>query len=457
MTGSTFQAIKLLTLLKSIMLALLCLNSASHAAAAGDKPNIVLIMADDIGFECYSGYGSPFYSTPNIDRLAETGAKFTQAYAQPLCTPSRVKIMTGRFNFRNYTEFGRLDLSQPTFAKMVKANGYATCIAGKWQLSAGDLNGPFKAGFDEYCLWHFGARNENRNATIKELRSKGSRYKSPTLFRNGELVEGTEGKYGPDLVTDHIIDFIERKKESPFLVYYPMILVHNPFVATPDSPSWNSRNKQDAGRKARDHFRDMVAYMDKTIGRIVTKLDELGLRENTLIMITGDNGTNKSITSPFPGRGQIKGGKGMTTDAGTRVAFVANWPGHIQPGTVIDSPIDFAGVLPTIAEVTGSNIPVGTDGQSFLPLLRGDSSKARDWIFVSYSRNGLKSAPFKCFVRDRRWKLYADGSLYDVPNDWLEQSRMEGAQADRVRKRLQPLLDEILKDAPKAHIQFDAG
>lgn len=136
---------------------------------------------------------------------------------------------------------------------------------------------------------------------------------------------------------------------------------------------------------------------------------------------------------------------------------VANWPGQIKPGTVIDSPIDFSCVLPTIGAATGSTIPAGTDGQSFLPLLRGDSGDARDWIFVSYSRNGLRNAPFKCFIRDRRWKLYADGSLYDVPNDWLEQSPVIGPQADTVRKRLQPLLDRILKDAPKTHIQFNIG
>ncbi|MEK6236489.1 MAG: sulfatase-like hydrolase/transferase, partial [Planctomycetales bacterium] len=187
---------------------------------AGRPPNVIVIMADDVGFECYSSYGSKYYSTPNIDKLAATGARFSQAYSQPICTPSRVKIMTGRYNFRNYTKFGELDLSQPTFAKMVKSAGYATAVAGKWQLSPGNLKGPHQAGFDEYCLWHFDAGN------------KGSRYKSPKLFRNAELVPKTDGEYGPRVVTDFICDFIERKKDKPFLVYYPMILVHNPFDPT---------------------------------------------------------------------------------------------------------------------------------------------------------------------------------------------------------------------------------
>lgn len=436
---------------RSLFLLSVLFAAAPLAAHADKKTNVIVIMADDIGFECYSGYGSKFYSTPNIDKLAATGAKFTQAYSQPICTPSRVKIMTGRYNFRNYTQFGSLDLSQPTFAKMVKANGYATCIAGKWQLSPENLKGPYQAGFDEYCLWHFQAIRKDKSAVPKIFHHKGSRFKSPRIFRNGKLIPETEGKYGPDIVTDHILDFIKRKKDSPFLVYYPMILVHNPFVPTPDSPDWE---KTDRKRGGREHFRDMVAYMDKTIGRIVAGLDKLGLREKTLLIVTGDNGTNKSITSPFPGRGEIQGGKGSMTDAGNRVAFVANWPGQIRPGTIVNSPVDFGDVLPTVGEVTGSRIPSGSDGQSFLPLLRGDTVGARGWIFMSYSRGGPKSAPFQCFVRDARWKLYADGSLYDVPNDWLEQSPVTGAKGKQPRKRLQSILDRILKDAPRESIQF---
>ncbi len=431
---------------------LLLLTSVIFCRAA-DKPNVIVIMADDIGFECYSGYGSEFYSTPNIDKLAATGAKFTQAYSQPLCTPSRVKIMTGRYNIRNYTSFGRLDLTQPTFGKMVKENGYATCIAGKWQLSPADLDGPYKAGFDEYCLWHFMARGGEPKELVEKFKSKGSRFKSPKLFRNSELLPDTGGKYGPDLVTDHILDFIDRKKDEPFFVYYPMILVHNPFDPTPDSPDWD---KTDESRGERTHYREMVNYMDKTIGRIVEQLDALGLREETLILVTGDNGTLKTITSPFPGRGEIQGGKGMMTDAGTRVAFVANWTGQIESGTVIDSPIDFADVLPTVGDVTGSRIPDGTDGRSFLPLLRGNESEGHDWIFVSYSHDGHEEEPFRCFVRDERWKLYADGGLYDVPNDWLEQSPATGKKADQARKRLAPILQNVLKDVPRERIQYGA-
>lgn len=423
---------------------------ATSLADAADKPNVIVIMADDIGFECYSGYGSEYYSTPNIDRLADTGAKFTHAYSQPLCTPSRVKIMTGRYNFRNYTTFGELDLTQPTFATTVKTAGYATAIAGKWQLSTANLQGPLDVGFDEYLVWHFGGGKDGRDQRPPIFKYKGSRYKSPRLFRNAVEVPDTDGRYGPEMATEFICDFIERKKEDPFFVYYPMFLVHSPFDPTPDSVDWDKKDKK---RPTIDHFREMVHYMDKTIGRIVKALDDTGLRENTLLIVTGDNGTSRSITSPFPGRGEIHGGKGSMTDAGTRVAFVANWPGQIEPGTVIDSPIDFADVLPTIADVTGSQLPDGIDGTSFLPLLKGDNSKARGWIFMSYSKNGLKYQPYQCFVRDREWKLYADGSLYHVPHDWDEKSPVTGPTGEAARKQLEPILEKILKQAPPEHIR----
>ncbi len=406
-------------------------------------------MADDIGFECYSGYGSEYYSTPRIDQLASTGAQFTQAYSQPICTPSRVKIMTGKYNFRNYTRFRNLDLSQPTFAKMVKVNGYATAIAGKWQLSEENLDGPYQAGFDEYLLWHFtrGNGNDSENPLFQ---NKGSRYKSPRLFLNTNLVEYTGGKYGPDLVVDYIVDYIERKKDDPFLLYFPMILVHNPFDPTPLSPDWESADER---RSQRERFKEMVNYMDRVIGRIVDKLDETGLREETLIIVTGDNGTNKAIDSPFPHRGAIQGGKGMMTDAGTRVAFVANWKGQIKPGSIIDKPICFADVLPTIADVTNSQLPKGIDGRSLMPLLRGETESARDWIFMSYSHSGIEQSPFRCFVRDQRWKLYATGELYDVPNDWLEERPATGLDAHAARQRLQPILDRITSQAPNGYIK----
>ena len=402
-----------------------------HLLSAEDKPNVVLIMADDIGYECYGAYGSEFYSTPNVDKLAREGARFDHAYSAPLCTPSRVKIMTGRYGLRNYTQFYNMDLSQPTFAKMVKNNGYKTVIAGKWQLSPENFQGPFEAGFDEYMLWNF--------------QDKAPRYRAPTLYKNGERVEVSEDDYGPELVSDFICDFIERNKDEPFVAYYPMIHVHSPFDPTPDSPDWNKNLR----RRNIERFRDMVEHMDRMIGKLVSKLEETGLRDKTLIMVTGDNGTGQAIISPLPQRGYVYGGKGYPTDAGTHVAFVANWPGVIPPETVVDSPIDFSDVLPTIADVTQSKVPENTDGTSFLDLMKGDESNARGWAFQS---SGSSKRGFHCWVRTQDWKLYSDGRLFNVGKDVMEEEPVTGPEVESTRKELQGIMDDIVMQFPDRKI-----
>ncbi len=432
----------------------------SLSLSAQEKPNIIVILADDIGFECFSAYGSEFYQTPHIDALAAGGARFTQAYSQPICTPSRVKILSGKYNFRNHEGFATYPFEDKTFAQVARQSGYSTAIAGKWQLSAGDLTGPDRAGFDEYSLWHFaehilrGADGGIPERLPEPFTNKGSRYKSPRLFENGTLLTDTDGKYGPDIVTDFLCDFIERKKNEPFLIYYPMMLVHAPFEPTPDSPDWA---KKDPGRGSGEHYRDMVHYMDRMVEKITAKLEEQNLRENTLILFTGDNGTPRQITSPFPGRGEIRGGKGLMIDDGNRVPFIANWPETIKPDSVIHSLIGFADFWPTIAELTGSKRSPITDGQSFLPLLKGITANARPWLFQSYSVHGPSSAPFRCFTRDADWKLYSDGSLYNVPNDWLEAHPVTGPEGEKHRKRLQKALDQVLKDVPKELIDWETS
>ncbi|HRI86895.1 MAG TPA: sulfatase-like hydrolase/transferase, partial [Candidatus Hydrogenedentes bacterium] len=173
--------------LKSATLAAAAMSSGLGVRAAeARKPNIVLIMADDIGYECYGAYGSKTYSTPNIDKLAQSGALFTHAYSQPLCTPSRVQLMTGKHNFRNYIRFGKFDEKEPNFATMLRDAGYRTSVAGKWQLTPGKLDGPHQAGFDEYLLWHF--QELSGDDFGPEFEDKGSRYKSPQLYRDGKRV-----------------------------------------------------------------------------------------------------------------------------------------------------------------------------------------------------------------------------------------------------------------------------
>lgn len=401
------------------------------------KPNVILIMADDIGYECFGCYGSASYKTPFLDALAEAGMRFEHCYSQPLCTPSRVKIMTGQYNFRNYTNFGVLDPKQITFGHLLRGCGYPTCVVGKWQLygsvnQSADVRGkgslPEQAGFDEHCLW--------------QVKGRGSRYKNPVVVENGENLEGLEDRYGPDIYTDYAVDFIERHKAKPFFLYFPMALVHNPFVPTPDSEGWE-KEKQDSDNR---YFTDMVTYMDKIVGRIIRKIDELGLRENTLVLFTGDNGTNKNIKSKMSDGQVIQGDKGNTTDAGTRVPLIANWPGVIPPGKVCGDLVDFSDFVPTFADLTGASIPDGMilDGQSFLPQLQGKKGKPREWIFCHYDPKWLGRKEAVRFVRDKRWKLYDNGDLFDVSADTLERNpNPAGQEAVSARKRLQAAFDSI--------------
>lgn len=402
--------------------------------ATNEKPNIILIMADDLGYECLGCYGSVSYKTPILDRLARTGMRFDHCYSQPLCTPSRVQIMTGRYNFRNYKMFGYFDIEEITFAHVLKEAGYGTCIAGKWQLSHG-IEGPFHAGFDEYALWQI-------HRKIAGEFVLGPRYADPKLYVNGKIMDKTEGKYGPDICCDFILDFIERKKSMPFLVYYPMILTHNPFVPTPDSPEW-AENRNEKNNK---YFADMVSYMDKIVGRIVDKLDELGLRDNTLLLFTGDNGTHWNIRSRV-GDQWIQGGKSLMTDAGTHVPLIANWPGTIAESSVCDDLVDFSDFMPSIAEMANSPLPqnVVIDGNSFYPQLHGEKGTPREWVFMHYWDRGRDKCKTRRCTRNKRWKLYDDGSFYDVINDPLEENSISDdkvvGEIAAVKEKLQRVLD----------------
>ena len=403
---------------------------------AQGKPNIVLIMADDLGHECIGAHGGTSYKTPVLDRLAAEGARFEHAYAQPLCTPTRAKLMTGIYNVRNYVKFGLLDPAQTTFAHLLKQAGYATCIVGKWQLGGG-FEGPGHFGFDEYCLW--------------QLNRRPSRYSNCGLEVNGKQVDYTNGEYGPDVVSDYACEFMQRNKDKRFLVYYPMILTHCPFEPTPDSADWDPAGKGAKGYKGDPkYFGDMVAYMDKMVGKLVRKLEELGLRENTLVLFTGDNGTDQPVVSRMGDR-QVKGGKGSMSDAGTRVPLIASWPGTAARGKVCDDLVDFSDFLPTLCQCAGVAVPekLAIDGRSFLPQVRGEKGTPREWIYCWYSREG-NPAVAKEFARNHRYKLYRTGKLIDVRNDVLEASPLTEADLDaearKARAMLQGVLDKY-KDA----------
>ncbi len=401
------------------------------------RPNVILIMADDLGFEGLSCNGGTSYDTPHLDELARSGIRFTDCHSQPLCTPSRVQLMTGKYNFRNYTEFGTLDPGEVTFGHLMQNAGYATCVAGKWQLS-GRVEGanyhgvgtlPGLAGFDEHCLW--------------QVEHLGSRYWNPLITRNGELFEGPEDAYGPDLCCTFLNDFIRRNAGRPFFAYYPMILTHDPFSPTPNSEVESGR----AGVRGREFFGDMVAYMDSIVGRIVRNLEELGLRENTLLIFTTDNGTHRNITSRM-GEERVTGGKGRTLATATHVPLIASQPGVIPRNEICNDLIDFTDFLPTIIEATGTDIESASilDGQSFLPQLQGRRGDPREWIFCHYDPRWGQWQPDR-FVMDREWKLYGDGRFYHLVNDPLEEQALTpsglGQDAVRIRDRFQMVLDRM--------------
>ncbi len=239
----------------SLFACLVVLTATSWGKA--DRPNIVLIMADDFGYECVGANGGTSYKTPVLDQMAAEGVRFEHCYSQPICTPSRVKLMTGIYNVRNYAEFGLLEKDQRTFGKLLRDAGYATCIVGKWQLGK-DAKLPNHFGFDEHCLW--------------QLFRRPSRYASPGLEINGIPKDYAPG-YGPDVVTDYALDFIDRHRDQPFLLYYPMILTHCPFEPTPDSGDWDETSQGSPTYKGTPkYFADMVTYMDKIVGRILRQI-----------------------------------------------------------------------------------------------------------------------------------------------------------------------------------------
>ena len=386
-----------------------------------DKPNVIVIMADDMGWECVSAYrdliarynypkvSSPqkdHYSTPHIDKFANQGMRFDHGYSQPICTPSRVQIMTGIYNQRNYVKFGLLDPKAKTFGHVMKGAGYKTCIVGKWQLLGG-FDGPGNFGFDEYCLW--------------QLTRRPARYASPGMEVNGKEID-YPGKYGPDIASDYLCSFIERNKDRPFFGYYPMILPHWPFEPTPDSKDWDPKSKGwEGGGQTQKHpkyFREMVAYVDKIIGKIVAKVEEEGLTEKTLIIFTGDNGTATSVTGVMNGR-VIQGGKGSMPDAGNHVPFIARWPGTIKAGQTTRAIVNFSDILPTIAQVGEARVAHQIDGMSFLGHLKG-GKPARQVSYCWYARNGGPKG--QEFARSADWKLYPDGKLYNVYQDVLEKN-----------------------------------
>lgn len=266
---------------------------------------------------------------------------------------------------------------------------------------------PADAGFDEFLLWQL--KNED----------KGPRYWGPLLNLNGQLRKHDQGSFGPDLFNDYVLDYIEQHSERPFLIYYPMVLAHDPWVTTPDM--------RDESATGQVKFAAMMAYMDKMVGNVRRKVEEAGIADRTVIFFIGDNGTGRDIISRYRGR-DVRGAKGATIDAGTRVPFLAWGPGVVAAGGVSGSLVNLNDILPTLAELAGVGLPTGYpgDGESLLPVLRGESELARENIFIHYEPFWPTGKPAR-YALDRRWKLYQDGDFFAVDIDPLEKAPLDVA------------------------------
>lgn len=431
-------------LISILVVALAFFYSCSHTINPDTPPNILLVLVDDCSADELSCYGSSAYSTPVLDQLAMEGARFETCWATPLCSPSRALIMTGRYGFRTGWYANRMKKNIPLpeenliFSQSLKEAGYRTAVAGKWQLPGH----PPEYGFDHWSLWAYRSMLPEGvdHPGVETLDStkynylKPARFWYPSVIQNGEYLPTTAGDYGPDVHTDFLIDFMSRDSESPFLVYYPMVLTHDPFFPTPFTIT-SPEEKFGASNQDRN-FKANVEYMDYCIGRILASLEEQGLRENTAIIITADNGT-------------LRRGKGAAKEIGVREPLIVHWPGHVEKQGVKRELIDFSDIFPTVLDMAGVDIPEGyvIDGQSFLPLLMNEPYEAREFIFSYLDTRRL--------VRDRRWLLEGDGRFFDCgesrnPRGYREYRDVTDSrdpEVDAARERFVYFLKD--KPAPK--------
>ena len=365
-----------------------CIYSPIKAAETTAKPNIIFILADDLGMGSVSCYGADHFKTPNIDALAQSGVRFLRAYSSPVCGPSRAELLTGRYPFRTGMVDNKSgDVMKPSreilIPTVLKPAGYVTVQVGKW--SQLPLQ-PSDWGFDEYLRFansgkYWNTQKQNKTYTV-----------------NGKEVALPDGKYLPDVMNDFLVDFIQRHKAQPFYAYYAMSHVHREILPTPDTVP---------GTK--DFYADNVAYMDKLVGKLVAEIDRLGLRKNTLIIFCSDNGTAPMYSNIATIHGQrLSGQKGTMLEGGSHIPFIASWPGTIPPGVNLADLIDFSDILPTLAEVAGAKLPAGVtlDGHSFLPQLEGLPGDPRSWVYVEL--HGQR------FVCDAKWKLDNFQELLDL-------------------------------------------
>jgi arylsulfatase A len=395
--------------LLSVLLTLVCLG-----ASAAPKPNIVYILADDLGFAEIGCNGSDRYKTPHIDALAKVGVRFTRFYTAPLCGPSRALILTGRYAFRTgavtqdacKTIIRKGDKAEFMIPTVLKQAGYATAMIGKWgQLSPS--GSPAEWGFDHELF--FKGSGMYWNSKVAKPMSEGGKVRGDpdSYVVDGKTIQVKDDEYIPDLLHKDATTWLEAHKDGPFFLYYSMSHVHGEILPTPDSAPAPKGETEEAKRKR--HYFDNIAYMDKLVGKLVAELERLKLRENTLIVFMGDNGsTSGNAPDATIGGRRIEAGKGSMKEGGGLVPFLVSWPGVTPAGKVNANVADASDLLPTFAEIAGAPLPTGRviDGRSLVSQFKGDVKSARTWAYCQLSNN--------YYVREAGWKFDQSGNLYDM-------------------------------------------
>ena len=429
-----------------------CPASTAFAAKAPGKPNIIFIMVDDLGKDWISCYGADDIETPHIDRLAQGGMKFHNAWSMPQCTPTRATLLTGQYPWRtgwvNHWDVPRWGVGYfdwehyTTFATIMKSAGYKTAIAGKWQINDFRIEPEAlkKHGFDDWCVWTgFEAQNP----------PSGKRYWDAYIHtKQGSRTY--EGKFGPDIYCDFLIEFLKTHQEEPMMIYFPMALTHGPLVHTPNEPDVTDKmDKQKA----------MVRHTDHLVGRLVAAVNDLGIRDRTIVIFTTDNGSGGGVRGTVQGK-RPSGGKASKFEGGVCEPFIVNCPGLVAAGAETDALTDFSDLLPTFAQLGGASIPddLELDGKSFAPLVLGQADDSpREWIMAlghgaaKLDADGVrgKNDYTDRVIRNKRFKVWVEpnkqiGALYDLKNDPLEQDNLLGGSDPEVvaaLKKLQAVVD----------------
>lgn len=437
---------RLITLFLTTAFALPGCVSQAKQQAAQTPPNIVVILADDLGIECLSLYGGASHITPNLDKLASQGMAFTHCFSTPYCSPSRASLLTGRYPFRNgikeviYKFDDHADLylrtDQPSVTRQLKQAGYVTAIAGKWQLSFLHERDTIKDfGFDRYQCWQIFDNNGG----------KTRRFNKPHFIRDGAIVhEAIESQYGPDVNVAYLSKFIQEQAEAeqPFFAYYTCLLPHFPWVPTPDSKD-NSYVLPNSSHKGDPrYFPDMVAYMDQCVGRLMDAVDQAGIADNTVFLFVADNGTQQGLTNKLRDGTIVKGGKGTMSDLGTRVPLIVRWPEKIEAGTTSDDLIDFSDFMPTLCAVAGASLPdQQIDGQSFLPQLLGKPGTPRSWVHIQ--NKDERHVRSRTHILNDRGKLRPVVRIGRPPAPDIEDPTPKQVEAFR---ELQPLFEQLYRD-----------